>query len=75
MGGSSWEYTGGLLGAVPLKRKTPGVLALVFLVVFWSMSACLPVGLSVCMSVSDCVCPCLSMSVRICQGLSVSVCN
>ena len=24
MGGSSWEYTGGLLGAVPLKRETPG---------------------------------------------------
>ena len=26
MGGPSWGYKGGLLGAVPLRRKAPGVL-------------------------------------------------
>ena len=27
MGGSSWGHKGGVLGAVPLERKTPGFLA------------------------------------------------
>ena len=74
MGGPSWEYKGGLLGAVPLKRKTPGILAL-GRVFGLSDSVCLSVCRSVCLclSVSVCVRLCLSVSVLVCLCHSVSV--
>ena len=87
MGGSSPGYKGGLLGAVPLKRKTPGgFLPCVSLWFNWSVCVCLSVSLSVglsvwaflCLSVSVCVClrlsVCLCLSVSACLCLSVSVC-
>ena len=86
MGGSSWGYKGGLLGAVPLKRKTPGVfLPWVLLWFFWSVCVCLSVCLSLCLSVrlsgpvgvclylSASVCGCLCLSVFVCVSVSVSV--
>ena len=78
MGGSSPGYKGGLLGAVPLKRKTPRVFCRGFRRGSFgpSVSVCLSVSLSVCvclyLSVSVCVCLCLSVSV--CVGLCLSVC-
>ena len=78
MGGSSPGYKGGLLGAVPLKRKTPGVFCRGFRRGSFgpSVSVCLSVSLSVCvclyLSASVCVCLCLSVSV--CVGLCLSVC-
>ena len=73
MGGSSRGYKGGLLGAVPLKRKTPGgFLPCVSLWFNWSVCVCLSVSLSVGLSVWAFLC--LSVSVGVCLRLSVSVC-
>ena len=46
MGGSSWGYKGGLLGAVQLKRKPPGIFGALFLPGFAS-SVCVGVSASV----------------------------
>ena len=90
MGGSSWGYKGGLLGAVPLKREPPGFFCRGFCCGFlWSVSVCLSVSLSVgpfvwaclCLSAFVCVwlclpvCVCVSVSVCVCLGPSVSVCT
>ena len=89
MGGSSWGYKGGLLGAVPLKEEDArGFLPWVLLWFFWSVSVCLSVCLFVCrsiclgLSVSVCVrlrlavsaCVCLCVCVCLCLSGSVSVC-
>ena len=48
MGGPSWGYKGGLLGAVPLKRKPPGIFGAL---------CCGLVGLSVWGYLRLCGCP------------------
>ena len=53
MGGSSWGYKGGLLGAVPLERKTPGFWVLVF-AVFCLVFLCGDVCVWVCLRLCGC---------------------
>ena len=83
MGGSSWGYKGGLLGAVPLKRKTPGVFCRGFCCGFlWPVSVCLSVPLSVglfvwaslCLSVPVCVCLRLAVAACVCRCVCVCLC-
>ena len=62
MGGSSWGHKGGVLGAVPLKRKTPGFLALRF---FCLGFLCGCVRIWVVVSASGCACWCCACLVSV----------